>query len=81
MPGVNKNKLAAPGRSRVTKTTQPMVVATLVTTNLALDELEKRWDGRVMSRLYGSCQAVGFSSVADYRRVQRQEYLEVVATL
>ena len=55
--------------------------ATLVTTNLALDELEKRWDGRVMSRLYGSCQAVGFSSVADYRRVQRQEYLEVVATL
>ena len=54
---------------------------TIVTTNLALDELEKRWDGRVMSRLYGSCQAVGFSSVADHRRVQRQEYLEVVATL
>ena len=55
--------------------------ATIVTTNLALDELEKRWDGRVMSRLYGSCQAVGFSSVADYRRVQRQEYLEVVAAM
>lgn len=55
--------------------------ATLVTTNLALDELEKRWDGRVMSRLYGSCQAVGFSNVADYRRVQRQEHLEVLAGL
>ena len=33
-------------------------LATVVTTNLGLDELEERWDQRVMSRLYGACQAV-----------------------
>lgn len=51
-------------------------LATVITTNLDLDLLESQWHGRVMSRLYGAAQAVGLHEVADYRRHQRQSYLE-----
>jgi len=51
-------------------------LATIVTTNLDLDVLEEQWSGRVMSRLYGAAQAVGLHEVTDYRRHQRQRYLE-----
>ncbi len=48
-------------------------LATIVTTNLGLDDLEERWDSRVVSRLYGTCQAVGLNGVDDYRREQRRQ--------
>jgi DNA replication protein DnaC len=48
-------------------------LATIVTTNLGLDDLEERWDSRVVSRLYGTSQAVGLTGVEDYRREQRKQ--------
>jgi len=49
--------------------------ATIVTTNLQMEQLEERWSARVMSRLYGTAQAVGLHDVPDYRRTQRQKQL------
>jgi hypothetical protein len=47
-----------------------------VTTNLTLDEMERSWDRRVVSRLYGTAQAIGMHDIADYRRHQRRHYVE-----
>jgi len=49
--------------------------ATIVTTNLQMEQLEERWSARVMSRLYGTAQAVGLHDVPDYRRTLRQKQL------
>ena len=51
-------------------------LANIVTTNLRLDDLEDRWDSRVVSRLYGTSQAVGLNGVEDYRREQRKRRID-----